>query len=91
MATTKPTASRCRLTLMIDGQDYRVIPIRAGLGSGVALAWRLHKLGTPTRHDVAEGLDGATCTCEDQAFRHEGRDAIGCKHVRALRALGLLF
>jgi hypothetical protein len=87
----KAISSRCRLTLTIDDLDYRLSPLPGDLGSGVIMAWRLHKLGTPTRHDVAETLDGATCTCGDQTFRHEGRDASGCKHIRALRALGLLF
>jgi hypothetical protein len=88
--TDKPQTHKCRLTLSIDGQDYRLSPTRGDLGSGVVLAWRLHKMGTSTRHDTAETLDGPTCSCGDQTWRHEGKDSIGCKHVRALKALGLL-
>jgi hypothetical protein len=87
---TKAISSRCRLTLSIDGLDYRLRPLPGDLGSRIVMAWRLHKVNTPTRHDVAETLDGVTCSCGDQRFRHEGRDAAGCKHIRALRALGLL-
>jgi hypothetical protein len=41
-------------------------------------------------YTVADTGDGATCDCPDFLFRHDGHDQTGCKHVRALRALGLL-
>jgi hypothetical protein len=41
-------------------------------------------------YDVAATAHGDTCTCPDQTYRHEGRDDIGCKHVQALRLMGLL-
>jgi environmental stress-induced protein Ves len=38
----------------------------------------------------ADTSDGATCDCADYTFRHDGHDQTGCKHVRVLRALGLI-
>jgi hypothetical protein len=91
MARTRKTApaNTCRLTLTIRGRDYDVRPLRGDLGPGVVLAWRLAKVGTPTRHVVAETLDGTTCSCGDQMWRHAGRGS-SCKHIRAMKAVGLL-
>jgi hypothetical protein len=41
-------------------------------------------------YDVAQGPHRITCDCPDQAFRHDGRDDTGCKHIQALRLMGLL-
>ena len=88
-AKPKP-ADVCRLTLHIRGVAYAVRPFPAvALGSS-AHAFRLRKAGTSEVYDVAETPLGPTCDCGDQTFRHEGIDALGCKHIRALRALGLI-
>lgn len=94
MATTtrepKPEAPNvCRLTLHIDGTPYAVRPMPAECFGATGRAWRLRK-ADGAAYDVAETPDGATCDCGDQTFRHESIDAIGCKHIRALRALGIL-
>ena len=78
----------CRLSVTIRGTHYTARPIRAE-SSDVVRAWRLRK-ADGTTHDVADTIDGATCDCGDFVYRHEGIDALGCKHIRALRALGLL-
>jgi hypothetical protein len=57
--------------------------------SEVTRAWRLRK-ADGTTYTVADTTDGASCECADQVFRHEGEYTPGCKHIRALRALGLL-
>jgi hypothetical protein len=80
----------CRLTITIRGADYRARPVRNDAFAGAGRAWSLRKLGTDTRHHVVDTLHGPTCDCGDQVWRHEGRDASGCKHIRALAAVGLI-
>lgn len=75
----------CRLTLHIRGVAYSVRPVASEDGR----AWRLRNRDNGHVYDVADTLYGPTCDCGDQVFRHEGRDAIGCKHIRSLRAVGL--
>jgi hypothetical protein len=87
--TRKPRpADRCRLTVTIRGAAYTARPIRPET-SEVARAWRLCKV-YGTTYTVADTIDGTTCDCTNLVFRHEGHDQVGCKHVRALRALGLI-
>lgn len=84
--TTAPDT--CRLTITIRGEHYTARPLPASTGD-VARVWRLRK-ADGTTYDVADTADGATCECGDFVFRHDGLDQTGCKHVRALRALGLI-
>jgi hypothetical protein len=87
--TAKPKpADICRLSVHIRGVAYTARPIRPEL-SEVIRAWQLRK-PDGTVYNVADTIDGATCDCADFTYRHEGNDQIGCKHVRALRALGLI-
>jgi hypothetical protein len=79
------TADTCRLTLYLRGVAYRVRPLTSESGR----AFRLRK-ADGTCHDVSETPYGPTCDCGDQVWRHEGRDGIGCKHIRGLRTLGLI-
>lgn len=84
LARTRP-ADVCRLTLHIRGAAYSVRPLASEDGR----AYRLRK-ADGTAHDVAETSYGPTCDCGDQVYRHEGIDGQGCKHIRALRAVGLI-
>ncbi len=44
-----------------------------------------------TVYDVAQTPDGhAECTCPDYEARRRGLDASGCKHVKAMRQMGLI-
>jgi hypothetical protein len=86
--TTPRKPDTCRLTVTIRGVAYTARSIRPET-SNVARAWRLRK-ADGTTYTVADTSDGATCDCGDFIFRHDGRDQAGCKHVRALRALGLI-
>lgn len=89
--TKAKPADVCRLTLNIRGVDYLVKPLAVeDQGFAIVKAFRLRKAGTGEVHDVAQTIHGHTCDCGDQTFRHEGLDAIGCKHIRACRAAGLL-
>jgi hypothetical protein len=56
----------------------------------VARAYRLKRADGKATHDVHVDGHGAHCSCGDHTFRHEGIDGLGCKHVRSMRAWGLL-
>ena len=84
--TARPqVADVCRMVLIIRGESYTARPV----DSDGFRAWRLRK-ADGTVHHVTETPHGPTCDCGDQIWRHEGRDAIGCKHLRACRALRLI-
>ena len=76
----------CRLQITIGGTSYSLRPIPCA-------AARRHRLGAPrsrrpragTRYSVASVNREAGCTCPD----HETNGAT-CKHVMALRAIGLI-
>jgi hypothetical protein len=91
-APRKPARARpadtCRLSITIRGTAYTARPIRPET-SDVIRAWTLRK-GDGEPYTVADTIDGSTCDCADFVYRHDGQDQAGCKHVRALRALGLL-
>jgi hypothetical protein len=81
-------ADVCRLAVTIRGDAYSARPIRPE-SADVIHAWRLRK-ADGTTYTVADTIDGQTCECGDYSFRHAGRDLLGCKHIRAIRALGLI-
>jgi hypothetical protein len=85
---TRPArpADTCSLQVVIRGTCYR---IRRLLGEGIARGYRLTKPDGQA-HDVHHDDRGEHCTCGDFTFRREGIDPKGCKHIRALRAWGLL-
>ena len=79
-------ADTCRLTLHIRGTPFAVKPIPSPDGR----AYRIRNTENRKLYDVAETEHGPSCDCGDFVFRHHGIDAVGCKHVRALRAFGML-
>jgi hypothetical protein len=87
MATRTKAPDTCRLSVTIRGTSYSVRPIRPE-ADDVVRAWRLRR-ANGTCYDVADTADGQVCDCADHVYRHEG-NGTACKHVRALRALGLL-
>jgi hypothetical protein len=54
-----------------------------------AAAFRLRK-PDGAAYDVALTEHGPNCSCPDFTFSREGKDPAGCKHLKALRAWGLL-
>lgn len=94
-ATTTSTPSkphRVRLTLCLDGVAYTVRPLRRhelpeGAVRGFCLTRTDRRLGR-VRHAIAEGFDGASCSCGDQRFRQTPAGG-ECKHLAAARAVGL--
>lgn len=86
--TKAKPADTCRLTVRIRSVDYTARPVRPETPE-VTRAWRLRRADGET-YTVADTTDGATCECMDFLYRHDGRDQDGCKHIRALRVLGLI-
>jgi hypothetical protein len=78
----------CRLTLSINGTAYAVIPNR-GASELASRAFRLKK-ADGTIYDVAATPHGVTCDCPDYLFNRQDKDVAGCKHVKAMKACGLL-
>ena len=89
--TPTRTQHRARLTLMIDGTEYRVRPLaRPDLPpwsvQGFTLTRDDPKL-TRVRHTIALGVEGSRCSCQDRQYRPTPE---GCKHIRAAQACGLI-
>ena len=75
------------ITLIVDGKetDYKVKPLHP---PGQAMrCFELSKV--LTKYRVWECSSGTHCSCIDYE-RNEGHDGKGCKHVRALRAYGMV-
>ncbi len=83
-----PARAVCRLTMVINGVDYRVEPNPSG-AYAVRKAYRLSK-PDGTAYDVARTKHGLTCDCPDFIFHRDGLDPDGCKHIKAMVAYGLL-
>jgi hypothetical protein len=80
-----------RTRILFDATRRHTAPRTFGRGLLRFKAWRLAKRGGDGAvYDVAATAHGDTCTCPDQTYRHEGRDETGCKHIQALRLMGLL-
>lgn len=86
-AADKPLA--VAMVISIDGTHYGVAPLAPA--PDAVKAFRFSKVsGDEARHDIDETAAGASCTCGDFVWRHEGRNTIGCKHLRAARMMGLI-
>lgn len=90
-------ADTCRMQIVIRGVAYDVRPV----GGTDVRCFRFRRPATPADrrvhgtasyvdHHVAVGEHGPTCDCGDFIFRRDGVDPAGCKHIRVLRALGIL-
>ena len=51
--------------------------------------WRLRS-SDASEYDVHRGEHGPMCTCPDFVWCRDHKDARGCKHVAAMRSVGLL-
>jgi hypothetical protein len=85
----KPAHGIARLTLTINGTVYSLHPLWCD-GVHATRLFRLHKSGTATRYVVAQAPDGLVCDCPDFTFHRDGIDPDGCKHIKAMVAVGLL-
>jgi hypothetical protein len=78
----------CRLTLDINGTAYNVRPVACD-PDAAGKTFRLRK-ADGTAYHVAKTQHGFTCECPDWVFNREHKDVNGCKHIRSLKACGLL-
>jgi hypothetical protein len=83
-----PPPDTTGLSLLVRETWYRVIRLKVQ-DSDVTKAFRLRK-PDGTTYDVHVDQHGAHCTCASHEFKHEGIDGLGCKHIRSMRAWGLL-
>ena len=81
-------ASRCSLTLRIGETAYNVRPV-ATVETVEVKAFHLTREGSPP-YRVSQTDRGFRCSCPDAQYRHGDPDDAGCKHVRAMRAVGLV-
>jgi SWIM zinc finger len=73
----------CRLIVVIDGTEYRL-----SRSPSARAAWHLKRLSEPRKGQVYCVLthkNVVTCSCQDSI-----KNGAVCKHVRALKALGLV-
>jgi hypothetical protein len=84
----KPASGVTTLILSINGISYQVLRLQPH-PEVAAVAFRLRK-GDGAVYDVAQTAQGAQCSCPDFIFNRDGKDPAGCKHIKAMRAWGLL-
>lgn len=90
-AKPEPVSGRCRLIAVINDQFYWLRSLTPDPRVADP-AWRLTKEDAAgTFYDVHVDEHGAKCTCPDFVVRRENKDSKGCKHVAALRQMGLLW
>ncbi len=90
MSAPSPVHGTASLTLKINDSEYRLVFLCPDPRVANP-AWRLFKLdGSGEKYDVHFDAHGCQCTCADFHWRRNGKDPGGCKHVRALDALGLM-
>ena len=73
----------CRLIVIIDGTEYRLTR-----SPSARAAWHLKRLAEPRKGTIYCVLTHhriVSCTCQDSIM-----NGAVCKHVRALKALGLV-
>lgn len=87
--TIKPAHGTARLTLHINGTAYAVRPLAVEPAAGVDRLIRVRK-ADGTAYHVSRHGHGAECDCPDFVFSRDGIDPAGCKHVKALAAVGLI-
>ena len=78
----------CKLSLTINGTAYNVRPLLVDPDAATR-AFRLRK-ADGTAYDVARTVHGSECSCPDWIFNRDGKDVNGCKHIKAMKACGLL-
>jgi hypothetical protein len=84
----RPPHGTARLTLAINGTCYGVHPVSAHAFAALKV-YRLRK-ADGTAYHVSQQAYGCECECGDFVFHRAGLDQAGCKHVKALIAVGLL-
>ena len=83
----RPPHGYARLVLTINGTPYRVRRLACD-PSAAMNAFRLRK-DDGSHYNVASTPDGHICDCPDFTFNRDGIDPHGCKHIKAMIAVGL--
>jgi hypothetical protein len=83
-----PRHGLCSLHLRINGKSYRCRPVPVD-GVEVYKLFTLTSLEGQT-YNVAMTPEGHTCECADFVYSRDGLDPTGCKHIKAMMALGIL-
>lgn len=84
----KRVKGSARLLIRISGRLYGLTRIDRR-PSAVLEGWRLTK-PDGTTYDCGRTRHGYSCDCPDYVFRREDLEPDGCKHCKALVAVGLL-
>jgi hypothetical protein len=84
----RPAHGTCRLTLHINGTAYAVRPMACD-PAAASRSFRLRKADGTACH-LGATTHGPDCDCPDFTFHRDGIDPAGCKHIKALAAVGLL-
>lgn len=82
------TALYLKITVGKRSQLYRLVNLEPDLRVANP-AWRLFK-DPETFYDVHVDGRETSCTCPDFIVRRKNQDKKGCKHIAAVRAVGLL-
>jgi hypothetical protein len=82
------TAAEVLCALWINRVAYEVAMLTPG--AGVRKAYRLHNAVNGKVYDVSLDCHGVACECGDWLYRRDGKDPQGCKHIQALRQLGMM-
>jgi hypothetical protein len=85
-APERPLADASMPIVAIGGKPYAYERLTGPDGARVV---RLSK-SDGTVYDVTDGPTGPDCSCPDFLRRHAGLPTAGCKHLRALRDLGMI-
>lgn len=84
----RPAHGTCRLSLTINGVVYAVRPLPCDRPAA-SRSFRLRK-NDGTAYHVGATPHGLVCDCPDFTFSRDGIDPAGCKHIKAMVAVGLL-
>jgi hypothetical protein len=88
-AVAEAEAPAAALTLTIGGTPYAVRRVACPAAAALE-CFAVRKAGAAETHHVSRHADGCRCTCGDFVYRREHLDPKGCKHIRAMVAVGLL-
>jgi hypothetical protein len=83
-----PAVVQC--AVWINGVAYEVSLLAPEPGTGIKKAYRLKNAENGNEYDLAWSNHGIECECGDFEFRRAGKDPEGCKHIDALRQLGMM-
>ncbi|SIN69270.1 SWIM zinc finger [Singulisphaera sp. GP187] len=88
LAATERPKHAVRMILIINATAYEIVPIKVE-AEVVRQCFELRKPDGEVWH-VSQHDHGTQCTCADFEFNRNYLDPLGCKHIRALTAMGVV-